>query len=156
MRRNVIVLLSLAICFALGFAFHKYAADLFRNCLGVSAGVLIKSPGAVLRVHNRGWNYFDPPEHPQGQQSAPARRYIETGLLPLLIDGKRLSDFYPAAKIGGAITSVGPTVVILDRLGSLYRYDPKAGSFGTLQFPKLPNNIRVLSSSAIRATLQSG
>jgi hypothetical protein len=36
---------------------------------------------------------------------------------------------------------VGTTVVIMDRLGSLYRYDLKAGSFGKLQLPPLPNNL---------------
>jgi cytochrome c2 len=44
--------------------------------------------------------------------------------------------------MGGAITVVGTTVIILDRLGGLYRYDLTTGSFGTLPgVPRLPNNL---------------
>jgi glucose/arabinose dehydrogenase len=66
---------------------------------------------------------------------------VQTNLLPLVINGKRLSDSYPVGKFGGAITMVGATVVIMDRLGSLYRYDLKTGSFGKLPLPSLPNHL---------------
>src|SRR5262245_37710139 len=129
MPKKLLFVLSLAVCFTLGFAFHKYTADLIRNYLGVSASVLIKSPGAVLRTYNKGWDYFESLQYTSEKEAAYTRRYAETALLPLVIDGKRLSDFYRAPKIGGAITSVGGTIVILDRLGGLYRYDPITSSF---------------------------
>src|SRR5262249_51459720 len=69
------------------------------------------------------------------------RRYVETGLLPVIIDGRRLSDSYPVAKIGGAITAVGSSVIIMDRLGGFYRYDSAADPFSPLQIPRLPNNL---------------
>ena len=132
---------SLAACFALGVAFHKYAGKALRDYLGVSGVDLIKSPGAVLRVHNRGWDAFKTLQYTQDHGGVYFRRYVETGLLPLVIDGKRLSDFYPVPKIGGAITLVGSSVIILDRLGGLYRYDLTTDSFAPLQIPRLPNNL---------------
>ena len=45
--------------------------------------------------------------------------------------------------MGGAITIIGGTVIILDRLGGLYRYDLATGSFGLLPgIPPLPNNLQ--------------
>jgi cytochrome c2 len=128
-------------CVALGFALHKYTVGLVHNLLGVSGSVLIKSPSAFLRTYHKGWDTFETQEHTTDHQAVFTRRFAETGLLPLVIEGKRLSDFYPAARFGGAITSVGTAIVILDRIGSLYRYNPIAGSFSTLQIPKLPNNL---------------
>ena len=70
------------------------------------------------------------------------RQYVETILLPLIIDEKRLSASYPVPKMGGAITVAGTTVIIVDRLGGLNRYDLTTGSFGTLPgVPRLPNNL---------------
>ena len=44
--------------------------------------------------------------------------------------------------MGGAITVVGSTVLILDRLGGIYRYDLNAGLFGLVPgIPRLPNNL---------------
>src|SRR5262249_40742529 len=65
----------------------------------------------------------------------------ETGLLPIVIDGKRLSDSYPVPKNGGAITPVGSSIIVLDRLGGLYRYDLATESFAPLQTPRVPNNL---------------
>lgn len=62
--------------------------------------------------------------------------------MPLVVEGKRLSDFYPVPKMGGAIAVVGTSVIILDRLGDLYRYDLKSGTFGLLPgVPRIPNKL---------------
>jgi cytochrome c2 len=54
----------------------------------------------------------------------------------------RLSDSYAVPKMGGAITVIGTTVIILDRLGNFYRYDLTTGSFGPLPgIPRVPNNL---------------
>jgi aldose sugar dehydrogenase len=136
-----LVALSLAACFGLGVVFHKYAGQALRDYLAVSGVDFIKSPGAVLRVKARGWDAFKTLQYTRDHGDAYFRRYVETGLLPLVIDGKRLSDSYPVPKIGGAITSVGSSVIILDRLGGLYRYDLTTDSFAPLQIPRLPNNL---------------
>jgi cytochrome c2 len=141
MRRNYILVFSLALCFALGFAFHKYAENALHQHLGVSGATLVRSPGAALRIHNRGWDPFKTQKYGRDPGDVHLRRYVETGLLPLSIDGKRLSDVYPVPKGGGAIASVGATVIILDRLGGLYRYELSTSSFSRLQTPRLPNNI---------------
>jgi cytochrome c2 len=132
---------GLAACFALGVAFHKYAGEALRYYLAVSGIDLIKSPGAVLRVHTRGWDAFKPLQATQDAGGVYFRRYIETGLLPLVIDGKRLSDSFPVPKIGGAIALVDSSVLILDRLGGFYRFDVTRNSFETLQIPRLPNDL---------------
>jgi cytochrome c2 len=126
--------LCMVLCFALGAGLHKY--------VGVSATLaFLKSPAAYLRGHSRGWESFPPLRYSQDQGGSNLRRYVESILLPVVIDGKRLSDFYPVPKFGGAITVVNSTIIILDRLGGLYQYDMKTGSFGRLRTPALPNNL---------------
>src|SRR5262249_13522333 len=140
-RHNIVIVLSLGVCFALGVASHKYAGKVLRKYLGVSAVELVESPGAVLRVHNRGWDSFKTLQYTQDHGGVHSRRYVETGLLPIVIDGKRLSDSYPVPKNGGAITPVGSSIIVLDRLGGLYRYDLATESFAPLQTPRVPNNL---------------
>jgi aldose sugar dehydrogenase len=126
--------LCLALSFALGVAFHKY--------LGVS-GILtfVRSPAAYLRGRSTGWESFPALEYTQDKGGMSLRRQAETVLLPIIIDGKRLSNSYPVPKAGGAITAVKTSIIILDRLGGLYRYDMKTGSFAKPQAPPLPNNL---------------
>ncbi len=135
------VAVGLAACFGLGIAFHKYAGQALRYYMAVSGVDFIKSPGAVLRVNARKWDEFKPLQYTRDHGGLNFRRYVETGLLPIVIDGKRLSDSYPVPKIGGAITSVGSSVILLDRLGGLYRYDLTTDAFAPLQIPRLPNNL---------------
>ena len=136
-----LVAVSLAACFALGAAFHKYAGKALRHYLGVSGVDFINSPGAVLRIQQGAGMLSKPRQYTRDHGGVYFRRYVETGLLPLVMDGKRLSDSYPVPKNGGAITSVGSSVIILDRLGGLYSYDRTADLFAPLQIPRLPNNL---------------
>jgi glucose/arabinose dehydrogenase/cytochrome c2 len=142
-RPNSIVrALCLALCFATGFAFHKYGGDAYHKYVGVPALAFIRSPLAYWRIQQRGWGSFKELQYTQDHGGLYFRRYVETILLPLIIDGKRLSDFYPVPKMGGAIAVVDTTVIILDRLGGLYRYDLTTGSFGLLPgIPRLPSNL---------------
>ena len=141
-RNNIVRALFLALSFAVGFAFHKYGSEAFHRYVHVSALDFVKSP----RVYLRG----QPHEHrdrskilqyTQDRDTVNFRHYVETGLLPIDIDGKRLSDFYPVPKMGGAITVVDKAVIILDRLGGLYHYDMTTGFFEPLRTPPLPNNL---------------
>src|ERR1700758_2605996 len=134
MCRNRIALgLCFVLCFAMGLT-----ADLFLyKYFGVTAVTLIKTPLGYWRLHQRG--SFEALQITQDNGGVYFRRNIETALLPLIIDGKRLSDSYPVPKGGGAITVVDRTVIILDRGGGLYRYDLTTGSFGLLPgIPRLP------------------
>lgn len=133
--------LCLALCFAMGFAFHKYGGNAFHKYVGVSTLAFVRSPAAYIRGRRRDWNSFRMLQYAQDHGGVYFRRYVETGLLPIVIDGKRLSDSYPVPKFGGAITVVNTTVIVLDRLGGLYRYDLTAGSFESLRTPPLPNGL---------------
>jgi hypothetical protein len=129
---------------SMGLGFDKFVGGAFRNYFGVPASTLVKSPLAVWRIHERGTGSFKELQYTQEHGGMYSRRYVETVLLPLIVDGKRLSDAYPVPKSGGAIALVGTTIVILDRLGGLYRYDLATGSFGLLPgIPRLPNNLEV-------------
>jgi cytochrome c2 len=66
---------------------------------------------------------------------------IDTALLPLHVRRTRLSDVLPVPKVGGAITTMGNTVIVLDRLGNLYSAVPSPRQFRQLLFPPLPNNV---------------
>jgi hypothetical protein len=126
----------------MGVAFERYVPRAFYSYFGVYAGDFIRSPLAHWRVHLRGWASFEAPQFTQDHGGVYFRRNVETALLPLIIDGRRLSDSYPVPKMGGAIAVVGTTVIILDRLGRLYRYDLKTRAFGLLPgIPQLPNNL---------------
>ena len=141
--------LKLTICascfllfFIMGIVFHKYGAAVYHNYIGIPPLTLIKSPLSYWRIQQRSWSSFNTLQYTQDHGGMYFGRYVQTVLLPLIIDGKRLSDFYPLPKMGGAITVFGKTVIILDRLGGLYRYDLATGFFGTLSgIPRLPNKL---------------
>jgi len=140
-RKTIFLGLSLALCFAVGFVSARIP-EFFYDHLGISVMTFIKSPLAYLHVQQRGWNSFKTLQYTQDRGGVHFHRNVETVLLPINVNGTRLSDSYPVPKMGGAITVVGATVIILDRLGGLYRYDLTTGSFGTLPgIPRLPNNL---------------
>ena len=131
----------LVLCVAMGFAFGRIP-DFIHYRLGVGLGTFIRSPLAYRRVQQRDWGSLRSLHYTQDEGGVHFHRNVETVLLPLSVDGSRLSDAYPVPKMGGAITVVGSTVIILDRLGGLHCYDLKTGSFGRLQrIPRLPNNL---------------
>ncbi|MCL2452482.1 MAG: PQQ-dependent sugar dehydrogenase [Alphaproteobacteria bacterium] len=136
--KRIFVAASFVFCFVMGFGVNRFV----HNYLGINVVTFIKSPLASWRFHKRDWDSFRELQYTQDTGSVHFHRNIETILLPLSVDGSRLSDAYPVPKMGGAITVVGSTVIILDRLGSLYRYDLKTSSFGLLPgIPRLPNNL---------------
>jgi glucose/arabinose dehydrogenase len=139
-QKSIVRVIYLAVFFVMGVSFHKYIhiSDYVRMS---DILAFINSPVSSLQAHARGWDSFKILHYPQDGGSVHLRRYVETGLLPIIIDGKRLSDSYAVAKVGGAITVVDTTVIILDRLGSLYRYELTTGAFEPLQIPRLPNNL---------------
>jgi cytochrome c2 len=143
LRRNRLLLgLLLVLCVAMGWVVGKFGGGMFHNYFGLSATDFIRSPLAYLRFHQRGWSSFETLQYKQDHGGVHLRRNVETVLLPLIMEGKRLSDYYPVPKMGGAISVVGRQVLILDRLGRLYHYDLESGAFGLLPgVPRLPNNL---------------
>jgi len=139
--RRIAFAASLTIVFAMGYFVAKIPGYI-QNRFGVSLPTLLKSPLAYWRVEKRGWNSFNVLKYSEDKSQIQFHKYVETILLPLIIDGSRLSEHYPVPKMGGAITVAGTSVIILDRLGGLYRYDLATRSFGKLPgIPPLPNNL---------------
>src|SRR5258708_2954490 len=104
------VLIGSVLCFAAGAVFYKY--------VGLAATLsFLKAPVATTRILNRDWTASEQLQYTLDNDHVSFPRYAQTSLLPLVINGKRLSESYPVAKFGGAITVVGETVVIVDRLG---------------------------------------
>jgi glucose/arabinose dehydrogenase/cytochrome c2 len=132
---------GIVLIFAAGYFFTKIPAYVQIH-FGVNLGAFVNSPLAYLRVEARDWKLFHGPQYTKENGGVQFHNYVDTILLPLRIDGSRLSEHYPVPKIGGAITVAGASVIILDRLGGLYRYDLTTGSFGELPaIPPLPNNL---------------
>jgi cytochrome c2 len=71
-------------------------------------------------------------------RTIPLSRTIDTGLMPIRVEGVRLSERFPVPRLGGAITAIGDKVLILDRLGNLY-LQPPARDIRKLSLPPLPN-----------------
>src|SRR5882672_7828848 len=99
----------------MGFAADRaIVRGAFQKYFGVDAATLIKSPLAWWRVERRGWNSFKALQYTQDNGDLHIHRNVETQLLPLNVDGTRLSDAYPVPKMGGGITVAGTTVIILE------------------------------------------
>jgi glucose/arabinose dehydrogenase len=73
-------------------------------------------------------------------RTVPLNRTIDTGLLPIRVEGVRLNERFPAPTHGGAITAIGDAVVILDRLGNIYLRSAD-GDIRKLSFPPFPNGL---------------
>jgi cytochrome c2 len=133
--RTLFILLCFALCFVAGAAFNKY--------VGLYATfAFVRSPVSYVQVRRRDWNSFQQLQYTQDHGGIYTPRYVDSVLLPLVINEKRLSDSYPVAKFGGAIAAADTAVLIVDRLGSLYRYDLTTSAFEQLRLPPLPNNLQ--------------
>jgi cytochrome c2 len=70
----------------------------------------------------------------------PLSRTVDTALLPVEVNGIRLTEKLAVPKIGGAITAIGDDILIMDRVGNFY-LQPPGGDVRKLELPPLPNNI---------------
>jgi len=67
-------------------------------------------------------------------------RKIPSALLPLRISGVRLNAKLNVSVTGGGIAIVNDKVIIADRLGKFYIYDPKENLAGHAEYPELPSH----------------
>ena len=96
MLGRYILAACLAICFALCFG----AGTAFNKYVGLSATVaFVKAPAARLRMLRRDWNSFQQLQYTQDQSGVDLPRYVETSLLPLVINKKRLSELVSSGEI---------------------------------------------------------
>src|ERR1700722_3254985 len=99
MSRRYVLAVGLAVCFALCFA----AGTAFNKHEGATATLaFVQAPAARLQILRRDWNSIQQLQYTQDQSDVYLPRYVETGLLPLVINKKRLSDSYPVSKFVGA------------------------------------------------------
>ena len=118
--------------FALGAAFHKYQFfpyQFLKIAVSEVKRQVINPKQMLSRLYSR------------DIAKVAQDRDIDTALLPLKIKGVRISEHYPAPKVGGAITAIGNTVIVLDRLGNIYSSNSGGDNLKKLPFPELPNNI---------------
>jgi len=118
--------------FVLGAAFQKYR--FFPYELIRSATLEVTRPHADAdKVLSR--------EYSRDVHKVAMERNVDTALLPLKVKGVRISEHYAVPKNGGAITTIGNTVIVLDRLGNIYSYSAGGDTVKKLAFPNLPNNV---------------
>src|SRR5262245_423424 len=130
MRLGRLLLLSIGM-FTLGALAHKghYIPRVIRELeLGLRAWSL-NPEVALAEQYSRNSERLSPEQD------------LDTALLPLHVRRTRLSDVLSVPKVGGAITTIGNTVIVLDRLGNLYSSLPSPRQFARLPFPPLPNNL---------------
>lgn len=134
--RTAVVILIVAVTFVVGALFQKFKFFPYAQMKNVAIILLTRAKGT----------YADPKELVSQQLSYDDEKFvldrnIDTSLLPLKLNGIRISDHFPAAKVGGGITAIGDFVIVLDRLGNLYSYRQDDAAPVKLAFPALPNNI---------------
>lgn len=131
LRRSALIILLAFGVFVLGAAFQKYRFfpyQFLKIAVSEVNRQIMNPKEALSRLYSR-----DVDKVAQG-------RAFDTALLPLEIKGVRISEHYPVAKGAGGITTVGNTVIVLDRLGNIYSCN-SGGDLKKLPFPELPNNI---------------
>src|ERR1700758_5432908 len=86
-RNNIVYAMFPVLCFVLGVAFHKYVH--VSGYLRVSDAVaFIRSPAAYVRGSRRDWKSIELQQYTQDHGGVGLRRYLSTGLLPIVVDGK--------------------------------------------------------------------
>jgi aldose sugar dehydrogenase len=137
--RNFFIFLLAVAMFVMGVTMHKYEYFPYPQVKN-----LVKS--ALKTTGNKKRLAFDPAEALSRQYTYDVDKVsltkdIDTALLPLNVKGIRISDHHPIAKVAGGITTIGNTVIILDRLGNIYSCPADCANVTKLPFPALPNNI---------------
>jgi cytochrome c2 len=130
-RRALAFIVVATAMFVFGFTFEKYKYFPFSQLRSLGKNVTGRAdPTEILSR-----------QYSRDAEKAPLDRRIDTGLLPLKINGVRLSDHFPIPKTGGAITTIGNVVVAMDRLGNIYSCSEDGERLEQLPFPRLPNNV---------------
>ena len=130
-RYTLALIVVASALFVFGFTFQKYKYFPFSQLRNLEKNIAGQpDPSEILSQ-----------QYSRDTQRAPLDRSIDTGLLPLKIKGIRLSDHFPIPKTGGALSTIGNIVVVMDRLGNIYSCSETGEHLEQLPFPKLPNNI---------------
>lgn len=121
---------TFAFGFTIGFTVHKFKYAQVQKLLRRISQRKPADPSEVLSQ-----------QYSRDQEIIPSDMRVDTGLLPVKIKVIRISDHFPIAKTGGAITTVGDVVLVLDRLGNIYSCRVDGEQLEKRAFPQLPNNV---------------
>jgi cytochrome c2 len=106
---------------------------------------LLERARLTLKLSKRDAKEFLAKQYIYDMAPIPLTRSVDSTLLPLAIKGVRLSDSFPFPKVGGGITAIGNTLLLVDRLGGFYAVEPQ-GSVRKLELPPVPSNLEVYAS----------
>jgi aldose sugar dehydrogenase len=126
----VVGCVTFAVGFTFGFTVHKFKYAQVQKLLRRISQRNRPEPSVLLSQ-----------QYSRDQEVIPSDRKVDTGLLPAKIKTVRISDHFPVAKTGGAITTIGDVVLVLDRLGNIYSSRVDGEQLEKQAFPQLPNNI---------------
>ncbi|MGN6311213.1 MAG: PQQ-dependent sugar dehydrogenase [Xanthobacteraceae bacterium] len=121
---------TFAFGFTCGFTVHKFKYAQVQKLLRRISQRKPPDPSEVLSR-----------QYSRDRETIPSDRRVDTGLLPARIKTVRVSDHFPIAKTGGAITTIGDVVLVLDRLGNVYASRDDGEQLEKQAFPQLPNNV---------------
>lgn len=122
----------LALGFGIGLTMHKYRYFPYRQIQGIARLLIGVANGTSVSLDS---------QYTLDLKGPALHRKVDTGLLPLTVHGIRVSEEHRFPKGGGAVTTIGDSVVIMDRLGNFYAYRVGAESIEKLPMPALPNEI---------------
>lgn len=128
----IVVIGSTAFAFGVtfGFSVHKFKYAQVQKLLRRISQRKPPDPSEVLSQ-----------QYSRDREMIPSNRRVDTGLLPAKVKAIRISDHFPIAKTGGAITTIGNVVLVLDRLGNVYSSRIDGEQLEKQAFPPLPNNV---------------
>lgn len=121
---------TFAFGFTFGFTVHKFKYAQVQRLLRRISQRNPPDPSEVLSQ-----------QYSRDREIIASDRKVDTGLLPAKIKAIRISDHFPIAKTGGAITTIGDVVLVLDRLGNVYSSRVDGEQLEKQAFPRLPNNV---------------
>jgi cytochrome c2 len=131
LKTTGILILVACAAFDAGFTFHKFKYFPYMQVRKLARTITLGP--RPLEILSRQYSH--------DQEKIPSDRWIDTGLLPISVKAIRLGDHFPIPKTGGAITTVGDYILVLDRLGNIYSYRADGEQFEQHSFPKLPNHV---------------
>ncbi len=109
--------------------------------------ISIMRMGKAAYVENQLRNQY----RPATEKASLAPSLLETAVLPIAVDPVSLNHAGNFPSGGGALTTVGDVVIVLDRLGRLYRVD--GDSVRALDLPEIPSGLHEYVTKSANPTL---
>ena len=138
----------LTVAFLLGFTFHRF--KFFPYTQVKHAATTIE---AAFQPEKASASSMIDRQYVTDREHLSFDRRVDSVLLPLRLQGIRISEQFGFPKGAGAITAVDNSIIILDRLGNLYGWRPDGRPVKNLEFPPLPNHVMDYVASSPEARI---